>query len=57
MIGVCDFCKGDKELIDEITGSSLTMNKFGFLMFDNSSEEYPKGVISVDYCPKCGKKM
>ena len=54
---MCDFCKSNKELIDEITGSRMTMNKFGFLMFDNSGEKYPQGVISIDYCPLCGEKV
>jgi hypothetical protein len=29
----------------------------GYMLFDNSCDEYADGMIKINYCPFCGRKI
>ena len=45
--------------INELNGMILVLDEDGEnrLYFDNSSREYARGYIKINYCPMCGKKL
>lgn len=51
------FCSRDYEL-NEVNGTILVNeDKENRLYFDNSSWEYARGYIKINYCPICGRKL
>jgi hypothetical protein len=52
------FCSRDYEL-NEVNGIILVIDedKENRLYFDNSSWEYARGYIKINYCPICGRKL
>lgn len=52
------FCSRDYEL-NEVNGIILVVDedKENRLYFDNSSWEYARGYIKINYCPICGRKL
>lgn len=52
------FCSKDYEL-NEVNGIILVIDedKENRLYFDNSSWEYARGYIKINYCPICGRKL
>ena len=45
--------------LNEVNGMILVLDEDGEnrLYFDNSSWEYARGYIKINYCPICGKKL
>lgn len=51
------FCSRDYEL-NEVNGVTLVNeDEENRLYFDNSSWEYARGYIKINYCPICGRKL
>lgn len=52
------FYSRDYEL-NELNGMILVLDEDGEnrLYFDNSSREYARGYIKINYCPICGRKL
>lgn len=52
------FCSRDYEL-NEVNGIILVIDedKENRLYFDNSSWEYARGYIKINYCPICGREL
>ena len=52
------FCSKDYEL-NEVNGIILVIDedKENRLYFDNSSWEYARGYIKINYCPICGREL
>lgn len=52
------FYSRDYEL-NEVNGIILVLNEDGEnrLHFDNSSREYARGYVKINYCPICGRKL
>lgn len=51
------FCSRDYEL-NEVNGVTLVNeDEENRLYFDNSSLEYARGYIKINYCPICGRKL
>lgn len=45
--------------LNEVNGIILVLNENGEnrLYFDNSSWEYARGYVKVNFCPICGRKL
>lgn len=55
---MCDFCCGKyKKIENGFNEEEIYLDENDNLCFDNSGHEYGMGIIKINYCPFCGKKL
>lgn len=55
---MCDFCCGKyKKIKNGFNEEEIYLDENDNLCFDNSGHEYGMGIIKINYCPLCGKKL
>ena len=53
---MCEFCDGKKKIIDG-KGNSVLFGAENNMIFDNSDGKEVAGVVKINYCPICGRKL
>lgn len=55
---MCDFCCGKyKKIENGFNEEEIYLDENNDLCFDNSEHEYGIGIIKINYCPFCGRKL
>ena len=55
---MCEFCSGEYRKIENgFNEEEIYLYENNDLCFDNSGHEYPTGIIKINYCPMCGRKL
>lgn len=53
---MCEFCRYKKKIIDG-KGNSVLFGAENNMMFDNSDGKKIAGVVKINFCPICGRKL
>ena len=53
---MCEFCSYKKKIIDG-KGNSVLFGAENNMIFDNSDGKEVAGVVKINYCPICGRKL
>lgn len=55
-VRMCDFCRNKKKIIDG-KGNLVLFGAENNMIFDNSDGKEVAGVVKINFCPICGRKL